>query len=162
MQKSATGPAATGPGLATVDRTTTAVIRGTVAEADLPSFYDRSFGAIATAIAAQGANITGPAFGLYRGDFGDPVDLEVGFPVDRAIEQDGDVAPGQLPGGRVARLTHAGAFDGLPGSWTRLCDWITEQGMRTETFYWESYVTEPTPDMDPADLRVELIMPLAD
>ncbi|GAA4912206.1 GyrI-like domain-containing protein [Streptomonospora salina] len=148
------------PRIVSVQPSTTAVIRGTVEQADLPTFFDRSFGALVPAVSGQGANITGPAFGLYHGGFGDPVDIEVGFPVDRPIDPEGDAVPSTLPAGRVARMTHAGAFDGLPASWGRLCTWVDEQGLTPATFYWEVYVTEPSPDMNPDDLRVELNVPV--
>jgi len=66
------------------------------------------------------------------------------------------VHPGSLPAGRVARLVHVGGYDGLGESWGRLGAWIAEQNLAPGTVIWEVYVTEPNPDMDPADLRTEL------
>ncbi|MUL41730.1 AraC family transcriptional regulator [Streptomonospora sp. PA3] len=150
------------PRIVSAQPAATAVIRGTVEMADLESFFDHSFTTLPQAIAAQGANITGPAFGLYHGEVADPVDIEVGFPIDRQVEPQGDVVPSTLPAGRVARMTHAGAFDGLSVSWERLSTWVDEQGLVPAGFLWEVYVTEPSPDMNPDDLRVELNVPLRD
>ena len=108
------------------------------------------------AIAAQGVTVTGPAFRLYRGIPGQTMDLEVGFPTDRPIEPDGSAEPGERPGGRVARVIHAGPFDGLTGAWQALGARIAEQGLTPADTFWEIYLTEPSPDMDPADLRTEL------
>jgi hypothetical protein len=33
---------------------------------------------------------------------------------------------------------------------------VVAQGLRPGSVMWELYVTEPTPDIDPADLRTEL------
>ena len=38
----------------------------------------------------------------------------------------------------------------------RLAAWMGEQGLTPGPVLWEVYVTEPSPDMDPADLRSEL------
>jgi effector-binding domain-containing protein len=56
---------------------------------------------------------------------------------------------------------HVGAFDGLGESWGRLGEWIGAQGLIPGADMWEVYVTEPSPDMDPADLRTELCWTIA-
>ncbi|GEK03826.1 hypothetical protein TNCT1_61020 [Streptomyces sp. 1-11] len=68
---------------------------------------------------------------------------------------------GSLPGGRVARLTHFGSFDGLGASWERLGSWIQARGLSAGEDRWETYVTQPSPGMDPRDLRTELNWPVA-
>lgn len=149
------------PELVGVPPTTTAVVRGTIAAEEVTDFFDLSFSVLAKAMGAQGVTATGPAFGLYGGIPDKTMDVEVGFPTDRAIEPDGSAEAGELPGGRVARVVHAGAFDGLGEAWQRLGDWIAEQGLTAGETFWEVYVTEPSPDMDPAQLRTELNWPVS-
>lgn len=150
-----------GPELVTVEPVTTAVVGGTIAAEEVRDFFDRSFSVLGEALAAQDVTPTGPAFGLYRGIPDETMDLEVGYPTDRAIEPDGSAEAGELPGGRVARVVHAGGFDGLGEAWQRLGGWIAEQGLTPAETYWEVYLTEPSPDMDPAELRTELNWPVA-
>ncbi|MFB8002808.1 GyrI-like domain-containing protein [Nocardia sp. NPDC056000] len=150
------------PELVTLDPAVTAAVRATVPMAGLRDFYDASFGALAKTVAAQQVGIAGPAFGLYRGPVADPIDVEVGFAVDGAVEPDGAVFAGALPGGRVARLVHLGGFDGLGASWARLVAWVESQGLTGADQRWEVYVTEPSPEMDPNDLRTELNWPIAE
>jgi effector-binding domain-containing protein len=149
------------PDLLTVEPVTTAVVKGMISPNEVRDFFDRSFSVLDEAIAAQGVSITGPAFGLYRGIPDETMDLEVGYPTDRPIEPDGSAEASELPGGRVVRLVHAGSFDGLGEAWQRLGGWIAEQGLTPGETYWEVYVTEPSPDMDPADLRTELNWPVS-
>jgi effector-binding domain-containing protein len=149
------------PELVTVEPTTAAVVRGTVAAEEITDFFDRSFSVLGEAIAAQGVSPTGPAFGLYRGIPDETVDVAVGFPTDRPIEPDGAAEAGELPGGRVARVVYAGGFDGLGEAWQRLGAWIADQGLTPSETYWEVYLTEPNPEMDPADLRTELNWPVS-
>ncbi|MER5885332.1 GyrI-like domain-containing protein [Streptomyces sp. NPDC001941] len=160
------GPDPTGgaeePRLVRLAPATTAVVRDVVAPAELRAFFDTSFGALARTLASQQLAVAGPAFGLYHGVPGESVDLEVGFVTDRPVAAEGSVVPGSLPGGRVARLTHHGSFDTLGASWERLRGWMREQGLTAGEDLWEVYVTQPTPDMDPADLRTELNWPVAD
>ncbi len=150
------------PEIVVLEETTTAVIRAVVPMVELRGFFDRSFTTLFRVVAAQGVTPAGAAFGLYRGEPADPVDLEVGFATDRPVRPDGEVEPGSLPAGRVARLIHEGGFDGLGSSWQKLQSWIVEQGLIPGGVLWEVYLVEPSPDMDPTDLRTELNWPVVD
>ena len=144
------------PRIVEVDEVTTASIRDTVAMADIRNFFDGSIGTLGTVLADQSVTPTGAPFGLYRGQPTDTVDIEVGFPTDRPIDPDRGVSAGTLPAGRVARMIHQGSFDTLGDSWQRLMGWIIGQGELPGPMFWEVYLTEPTPDMDPAALSTAL------
>jgi effector-binding domain-containing protein len=145
------------PDIVTQTETSTAVIHGVVAMAELTSFFDRAFTELATVLGKQGIVPAGPAFARYAGPPGETVELEVGFPVGDSLSAEGRVRSSTLPGGTAARMVHAGSYDQLADAWGRLGAWITEQGLTPGTDLWEVYVTEPSPDMDPADLRTELV-----
>lgn len=149
-------PQPTGPEVVTAEPVTTAVVKGTIPTDEVRDFFDRSFAVLGEALQTQSVTPTGPAYGLYHGIPDETMDLEVGFPTDRAIEADGSAEAGELPGGRVARVVHAGSFDALGGAWQRLGEWVAAQGLTPADTYWEVYLTEPSPDMDPNELRTEL------
>ncbi|MEU8527104.1 GyrI-like domain-containing protein [Streptomyces sp. NPDC048629] len=141
---------------------TTAVVRGVVSPGELRTFFDEAFGTLGRVLHGQQVPTKGAAFGLTHGGPGEKWDLEVGFVTGQEVRAEDGVVPGRLPGGRVARVTHHGGFDGLGEAWERLGAWIREQGLRGGADRWEVYVTRPTPDMDPRDLRTELNWPIAD
>lgn len=147
---------ATDPHLVEVHEQRTAVVRGRVPTAELAAFFDRSFGALAAALARQGVPPMGPAFARYDGPPGDVAELEVGFPVAAEIDPDGDVVPSSLPAGTAATLEHRGPYDDLGTSWARLVEWADAEGHERGSVLWETYVTEPSPDADPADMVTEL------
>ncbi|WP_131106262.1 GyrI-like domain-containing protein [Ornithinimicrobium sufpigmenti] len=147
------------PELIDLEPAPTAVIRGAVSMTQVTDFYDRSFTEVAAALAAQGLS-PGAAFGLYLAPPGDVLELEVGFVVKRRVEEHGDVVPSSLPGGRVARLVHTGAYDELSEAWERLMTWVGDQGLTPAGPTWEIYVTEPTPETNPASLRTDLFCPV--
>lgn len=140
---------------------TTAVIKGNVPVGEIHSFFDSAFGRLPEFLEAQGVLIAGPAFARYFSAPGETFDLEVGFPTDRKIASADGIEASSLPDADVARLVHEGGFDGLGESWIRLANWIVAQGLEEGTSSWEVYLNEPTPEMDPAELRVELNWPLA-
>ena len=148
------------PELVTTGAVTTAVVRGTVPMSQIRDFFDHSFQEIGGALASQSVTPAGPAFGLFHGPPGDTVDLEVGFPTDGPVQATGNVVASSLPAGRIARLVHHGSFEELGSSWERLGSWIAEQGLAPGSVMWEFYLTEPRPDMDPAELRTELNWPV--
>jgi effector-binding domain-containing protein len=151
-----TDASAAEPVLATTKQQTTAVIHGTVPVTELAAFFDRSFGRIGDVLREQDATITGAAFARYHGPVTQEANLEVGFATAEPIEPVGDVVVGSLPEGRVARLVHHGSYDTLGSSWGQLQAWMQQQGFAPGDAMWELYVTEPSPEMDPADLLTEL------
>lgn len=135
---------------------TTAVIRAVVAMDGLAAFFDKSFSSLPTAIVEQGVAVTGPAFALYLGPPTDVADLEVGSrPIGRSSPP-ATWRPAPFPRAAWRAWVHLGGYDKLVSSWQRLASWMGEQGLTPGPLQWEVYVTEPSPDMDPADLRSEL------
>jgi effector-binding domain-containing protein len=111
-------------------------------------------------VAAHGAAPDGPMFTHHLRMDPDTFDLEVGLPVSPAV-QGGRVRAGGLPAATVARTTYHGAFEGLPGAWGELHAWMRANGHEPAADLWESYVSGPESDPDPATWRTELNQPLA-
>ncbi len=151
------------PELVTHESAVTVVITGTaVPPTELPHFIDGAFEALGAAAIAGTITPVGAAFARYLTPPSSTFDLEVGFVVEQAAEVERATVR-ELPAGRVARLVHHGDYQGLHKSWERLNNWAREQGLTPlPAGFWEVYTTEPAPGMDPADLRTELNLPLAD
>ncbi|MGC4154285.1 MAG: GyrI-like domain-containing protein [Propionicimonas sp.] len=146
------------PTLLTVAEEPTAVVRHTgVTVADLPALFDAGY----PALAASGAPLSGPAFALYLGDPMAVFDLEIGFPVatplPAAIPGAVTVEPGVLPSGPAFVLTHFGSYDTLGESWGRLAAEAAARGF-VPSLSFELYVSDPTPQTDPATLRTDLFL----
>lgn len=141
----------------------TAVVRAAEQPMDqLPQLFDTAFRAIFPALAEQGLTPAGPAFALYHRAPDATVDIEVGVPVATALEKriecaDGlRILPSWLPDGRIARLSHVGGYDQLGASWSALAEAIEQAGLESQLPFWEVYVTEPTPEGDPEQVRTDL------
>ncbi len=146
---------ATSPEIVHREAVPTAVVRDSARMEELPHLFDRAYPLVASVLAEQGV-VPREAVGYYLSPPGDTMDLEVGFTTDAPAQGDGEVVVSTLPGGEVARLTHLGPYDELARSWGALAAWIDEQGRRPGPAYWETYVTEPTPETDPSTLRTDL------
>ncbi|RZU63113.1 GyrI-like domain-containing protein [Zhihengliuella halotolerans] len=158
----------TEPVIVQVSEARTAVVRGQdVALADLTSFYDAAFAALGEVLAERNLTPVGPAFGLMTRPPTETMDLEVGFAIDHPLEgahtaSSGVVVePSILPEGTTAAASHLGAYDALGDAWEAFMAWIAEQGYAPQLPFWEVYVTEPSPDADPASMRTDLFVPVA-
>lgn len=128
----------------------------------LPAVFDTVFRAIFPAMAANGLAPAGPAFALYHRTPDETVDFEVGMPLAASAQsaiETGDgvrLEPSWLPAGRTARVSHLGGYDQLGAAWAGFMGQVTAAGETAELPFWEVYVTEPSPEMDPAQLRTDL------
>lgn len=135
---------------------------------DMPSAFDATFQALFPELEGLGITPTGPAMSLHYRLPAETATFEVGIPVDQALDNEYVTAagitltPSTLPAGRVARISHLGAYDQLGEAWEHFMQSVTDSGQRPNLPFWEVYVTEPTPDTDPATLRTDLYTKIAE
>jgi effector-binding domain-containing protein len=152
-------PETASPEIVSREEVPTAVLRGTVRMEQISEFFDRAYPLVASVLEQQGVEPQ-EAIGYYPSMPAETIDVEAGFTTATPVTHDGDVVASSLPGGDVARLTHLGPYDRLSESWDRLGRWVGEQGRQPGRGVWEVYVTDPTPDTDPATLRTDIYWPL--
>jgi effector-binding domain-containing protein len=139
----------------------TAVLRATVPMDQLPAFFARAFAATAAVIATQGQAPAGPPFGLYHGLPSSSVDVEAGFPVGTPVVPDGVVAPGVLPGGRAVEAVHVGPYDTMGETYGRVEQWMAGRRLARGPVVWESYLSDPEREPDPATWRTVIHWPVS-
>ena len=89
------------------------------------------------------------------------VEVVVGFPVAGPITADGQVEPFELPGGRVVTGTHVGSYEALEATYQQLMAWTEAEGLTLAEGMWESYLSDPSAEPDPATWRTLIVWPLA-
>lgn len=139
----------------------TAVLRADVPMAELPAVFDRAFHAVMRTVAAQGLTVTGPPFGFYPRMPTATVEVAAGFPVSAPVAPDGDVTAMELPGGRVITGIHIGSYDEMARTYQELTEWAASQGLQLAEGMWESYLTDPSVQPDPATWRTLITWPVA-
>jgi effector-binding domain-containing protein len=145
----------------TIDPQTAAVVRAEVPMAELRAVFDRGFGQVMRVAQAQGVAIAGPPFGFYPRMPTDTVAVVVGFPVAAPITEDGDVTSFELPGGRVIVGMHVGPYEALEATYRELTEWAASHGHSLADHMWESYLTDPRTQPDPATWQTSITWPLA-
>ena len=127
----------------------TAVVRRTrLPVSELRTFMDTAFGALGRATEAGDLRPAGPAFSRYDSEFGETVDLEVGFPIDESlaaniVTEGVDIVASELPAGRIATTKFVGEYDGLGQAWGDFIGAVKDAGYRTELPFWEAYDSMP-------------------
>jgi len=91
---------------------------------------------------------------------GETVEVAAGFPVSGPIDPTGAVTALELPGGRAVTGIHVGSYDGLAQTYQDLVAWVQAQGLAVGTRMWESYLTDPAAEPDPATWRTQITWPL--
>ena len=148
------------PHVTQTDAVQTAVIHLTIPRAEIVHVMGPGITELMATVAAQGIKTTGPWFSHHLAMHPDTFDFEIGVPVSAPVQAAGRVAPGSLPGGKVARTILHGNYDGLPGGWGEFMQWIAAQGHKGAPDLWEVYVKGPDADPDPATWRTQMNKPL--
>jgi effector-binding domain-containing protein len=102
----------------------------------VPAFVDRAFPELFAWLADHGVTPAGPPFIRYRqlDSSGEPLEIEVGAPVDGTADGDERVRAGALPAGRYLTLMHVGPYRSetvpdLAATRERLIGWAEQQGL---------------------------------
>jgi effector-binding domain-containing protein len=138
----------------------TAVIRGTVARSRLDSFMTGALRFVLAAMEAQGTIPGGEPFAVYHAIKGAALYVEVGFPTIGEFAPSGDVARGQLPGGKTLTAVHVGLHDALGDTDADMRAWAVAHGLQPAGAMWEVYLTDPEREADASQQRVGVFLPL--
>jgi effector-binding domain-containing protein len=102
----------------------------------VPAFVDKAFPELFRWLGEHGAEPAGPPFIRFRtlDTEGEPLELEVGVPVDGNAEGDDRVRADSLPAGRYLTLMHVGPYRSetapdLAAARERLIGWAAEKGI---------------------------------
>jgi effector-binding domain-containing protein len=141
--------------LADLQQQSVALVRGRLPIDRIAQFLGAAFGEVMTTAQTQGLRITGAPFGRYRFTADGDLTVEAGFPVSPQVAPVGRVEAGTLPGGRVARTLHRGAYAQVRDAYAAVESFLTDNGYEPTGPAWESYLDGP----DAATPRTEVYVP---
>lgn len=105
----------------------------------------------------------GPPFTRYHDSGGGSgeVDVECGLFVKEALDGEGDIYCGELPGGLAAVALHRGDYQGLSAAHEAVTNWIERNGKKPEGGSWEVYLNDPAQVKDQKDWKTEVCCVMA-
>jgi effector-binding domain-containing protein len=131
---------------------------------ELGESIGRAYMELFTYLGELGEYPSGPPLTLYHGEEFDEsdIDMEVGVPVNRVLPGKGEIKWRELPGGLMASTLHMGPYHEVAEAYQALDQWVKEQGYHYAGPAREIYLVNPDMVEDDADLRTEIIFPIAE
>jgi effector-binding domain-containing protein len=137
-----------------------AAIERAVTDAEgMGAAIDRAFGALFARLGKLEVTPADAPFVRYL-KTGEELEIELGVPVKDGVMPLDGLDEASLPAGRVAVLRHTGPYEDLRAACRRLRGWVSEQGESASGPHWESYVTDPAAEPDPARRITDIYLPL--
>jgi len=136
-------------------------IRETVSNSEIPAKMKEFFGELWRFIKAGNVEIAGPPFALYHSWNERDTVVEVGFPVGPGAVGEGRIQAMALPGGKVVAGMHAGPYEKLVDSYHAMMAWMKANGHEPAGRMWETYLTDPEMEKDPAKWLTQMFWPVA-
>lgn len=147
-------------------------IRSQVPVSELKNVIPGSLETLFPWLAKQGIEPAGAPFIRYHViNMEGKMDVEIGIPVANVVAGEGRITPGVLPAGRYASLIYKDVQNGIKGN-AALLDWGAAQGLQWDRWddkngdafrgRYESFITDPADEPDPAKWDTEVAIRLAD
>lgn len=145
-------------------------VRRPMSTVDVGALMDDAMSRLGALFGQVGATPAGPPYARYHAWGGELADVEIGFPLNGAIDglpaltdsPEGEVGASELPGGRAAQVIHRGPYQTLGDAYGSLHDWIHAQGYDEGNGPWETYIDNPEEVTDTAQLRTQITWPVPD
>jgi effector-binding domain-containing protein len=140
----------------------TVAVNLTTPYAEISEHLGQAYGAVMGYLAKIGAYPAGPAFARYNDNDTERAewDITAGFPVSEPVAGEGQVAAGELPGGKAAVTWHIGAYDTIGETWKSLEAWLKARAHETASAPWEVYVTGAHEEPDASKWKTQIVWPI--
>lgn len=134
-------------------------IRTTVPMQDLPQTIGQAYGAIMQYLAQLGENPGGEPFVAYYNLDMQNLDVEMGFPVTKALAGSGPIQAGRLPECKVAVCVFTGPYQEMAPAYDELTAFIQAQGYEPSGMTYEYYLNSPD-EVPTSELQTRIVFPL--
>lgn len=136
-------------------------VRAHVKMQDLPPLVGRSFGQIGQYLVELRQPPAGMPYAAYRNMDAATMsaDVEIGFPVGKALPGRGEIQPGTLPGGRAVATVHRGSYEGLQDAYTAMEAYTQANKLTPAGVWYEFYLNDPN-QVAPEDVQTLVLMPI--
>lgn len=138
-------------------------IKAKVPEKDLPTHVGKSYEKIISYLNELGEKPNGAPFIVYynidtknlRGT--GTWDMEVGFPVSKALPGKGEIKPTVILEGKTISCVYKGAYHGLGKAYSELTGWMNENKCHSMNISYEYYLNSPA-EVPEEELITRIVM----
>ncbi len=137
----------------------TAAIRVRTKVELLPGLIGESYAKIGAYLGELGELPANTPFVAYHNmDMAD-LDVEIGFPVRRALPAKGEIQPGSIPAGKRVTAIHRGPYSEMEPTYRDMMNWIAEKKLNPDGTAYEYYFNGP--DLPMEEMLTMVVMPVA-
>jgi effector-binding domain-containing protein len=129
-------------------------MRFTAPVQDLPQHFGRIYGAIVHYLEELNEEHAGPPFAMYYNMDMQNLEIELGFPVKKALPPRDDIRAGEIPGGTFAVCHYTGPYDQCAPAYAHLAEYAQEQGYVPTGLAIEWYLDGP--EVPPEKRRTDM------
>jgi len=134
-------------------------IRTTTHVKDLPQELGKAYGAIGQYLGQLGEQPAGAPYAAYFNMDMSNLEVEIGFPVSKALPSKDAIQSGEIPAGTYARCLYTGTYNEIEPAYNALTAWVKENGHETTGVAYEYYLNDPG-EVDPLELLTQIVFPL--
>ncbi|MCK9218161.1 MAG: GyrI-like domain-containing protein [Firmicutes bacterium] len=126
---------------------------------DLPMLCGKVFTDIAAYLGELGEEPTDAAFVAYYNMDMENLDLELGFPVSKALAGKGEIQPSFIPEGNQVSCMHKGSYSATEPAYNAMLEWIGKNGYEPTGASYEFYYNSPG-EVPESELLTKIVFPL--
>lgn len=126
----------------------------------LPSVIAESFGKMQAYLDEIGEKPAGPPYLLYFNQDMQNLDVEIGFPVRKALRGFNEIESNMTLGGSVASCMYEGPYEGMQSAYAQLQEFVEKEHLTPKGIACEVYLNDPR-DTPPEKLLTRIMFALA-
>lgn len=134
-------------------------IRTRTSVGNLPKELGRAYQGIAEYLNENGEQPAGAPFTAYYNMDMENLDVEIGFPVSKALEGKGEIKASQIPSGKQVSCMHHGPYEASVAAYDAMSKWIAEKGYVPTGVAYEFYFNSPV-EVPESKLLTKIVFPL--
>lgn len=126
---------------------------------NLPQELGKAYTAIIAYLGEMGEQPSDAAFAAYYNMDMEKLDVEMGFPVARALPGKGDINASVIPAGKSATCLHKGAYQEMAPTYEAMNKWMSDSGLQPTGVVYEFYYNSPL-EVPESELLTRIVFPL--
>lgn len=125
----------------------------------LPMLIGESYGKMGAYLQAIGEHLSDVPFVAYHNMDMQNLDVEIGFPVAKALSGKDDIKSSSTPAGKVVFCMYRGDYSGCEPAYNEMAKWIEDNGFKPVGTAYEYYYNSPQ-DFPMDEMLTMIVMPI--
>lgn len=134
-------------------------VRTRTSVGNLPQELGRAYNSIIAYLNEIGEQPADAAFAAYYNMDMEDLDVEMGFPVARVLPGQGEIKPGEIPGGRQVSAMYKGPYAQMEPLYNAMTEWMQANGHIAVGICYEFYYNSPM-DVPETELLTKIVFPI--